>query len=87
MNHALDVDAREWIAPLDDDDEFAADHVEAMLNACRTNEWEWCFASRACSCSPATARRRDLAAAPRPRLPFGGVLLGRPAIHAPRRTA
>jgi len=43
MNHALDIAKGEWIAPLDDDDEFALDHVESMLGACRANRLEWCF--------------------------------------------
>ena len=45
MNHALDVLRGEWIAPLDDDDEFMPDHVERMLDACRSNCWEWSFAA------------------------------------------
>ena len=43
MNHALEILRGEWIAPLDDDDEFAPDHVERMLDACRAHRWEWCF--------------------------------------------
>lgn len=43
MNHALDIARGEWLAPLDDDDEFAPDHVESMLHACRANRREWCF--------------------------------------------
>jgi hypothetical protein len=43
MNHALTVARGEWIAPLDDDDEFEPDHVAAMLAACRANRWEWCY--------------------------------------------
>ena len=44
MNYALREARGEWIAPLDDDDEFAPDHVAAMLDACRTARWEWCYA-------------------------------------------
>ncbi len=33
----------EWIAPLDDDDEFAPDHVAAMLDVCREQRLEMCF--------------------------------------------
>jgi hypothetical protein len=43
MNHALDVARGEWIAPLDDDDEFTPDHVEALLDACRRERWEMAF--------------------------------------------
>lgn len=43
MNHALTIARGEWLAPVDDDDEFAPDHVESMLKACLANRWEWCF--------------------------------------------
>jgi hypothetical protein len=43
MNHALGVARGEWIAPLDDDDEFTPDHVEALLDACRRERWEMAF--------------------------------------------
>jgi hypothetical protein len=33
MNHGVEISRGEWIAPLDDDDEFTPDHVEVMLNA------------------------------------------------------
>ncbi|MBW3633525.1 MAG: glycosyltransferase [Chloroflexi bacterium] len=36
MNHALTLARGEWIAPLDDDDEFTTDHVELLLEACLT---------------------------------------------------
>lgn len=34
MNRALELARGEWIAPLDDDDEFTADHIEVLLDAC-----------------------------------------------------
>lgn len=43
MNHALDIARGEWIAPLDDDDEFTADHVEALLDACRSRSLEFAW--------------------------------------------
>lgn len=43
MNHALDIAHGEWIAPLDDDDEFTPDHVEALLDACRARELEFAW--------------------------------------------
>ncbi len=43
MNHALGVARGEWIAPLDDDDEFAPDHVATLLEACRRERWEMAF--------------------------------------------
>lgn len=33
----------EWIAPLDDDDEFTSDHIEVLLQACLSNDWEFCY--------------------------------------------
>ena len=33
MNWALKHASGEWIAPLDDDDEFTPDHIEVLLNA------------------------------------------------------
>jgi hypothetical protein len=32
VNHALEIARGAWIAPLDDDDEFTPDHVEALLS-------------------------------------------------------
>jgi glycosyltransferase involved in cell wall biosynthesis len=43
LNHALEVARGEWLAPLDDDDEFTPDHVETMLASCRRNRWEMAF--------------------------------------------
>lgn len=34
MNHGVALARGEWIAPLDDDDEFTPDHVEVLLRAC-----------------------------------------------------
>lgn len=41
MNHALQIARGEWLAPLDDDDEFTPDHVEVLLDACRTRDLEF----------------------------------------------
>ncbi|HLU38764.1 MAG TPA: glycosyltransferase, partial [Planctomycetota bacterium] len=43
MNHALQILRGEWIAPLDDDDEFTDDHVEVLLDACRTRGLEFAW--------------------------------------------
>ena len=43
MNHALGIARGEWIAPLDDDDEFTPDHVAALLDACRRGRHEMAF--------------------------------------------
>ena len=43
MNHALDIARGEWIAPLDDDDEFTPDHVEALLDECRSRSLEFVY--------------------------------------------
>jgi hypothetical protein len=42
-NRALDLARGEWIAVLDDDDEFTPDHVETMLKAATENELEFLF--------------------------------------------
>lgn len=33
----------EWIAPLDDDDEFTEDHIQTLVSACRTNGWDFAY--------------------------------------------
>ena len=43
MNHALREARGEWLAPLDDDDEFTTDHVAVMLEACRVARAEMAF--------------------------------------------
>lgn len=43
MNHALDVLRGDWVAPLDDDDEFTTDHVEVLLDACRSRGLEFAW--------------------------------------------
>jgi len=43
MNHALGEARGEWIAPLDDDDEFTPDHVATLLEACRAHRYEMVF--------------------------------------------
>jgi glycosyltransferase involved in cell wall biosynthesis len=39
-NVAIEISSGEWIAPLDDDDEFSDDHVETLLKFALENEYE-----------------------------------------------
>jgi len=43
MNRALELARGDWIAPLDDDDEFTPDHVEVLLDACRSRALEFAY--------------------------------------------
>ena len=43
MNHATQLARGEWIAPLDDDDEFSEDHLEVLVRACLENRWEFAY--------------------------------------------
>lgn len=43
MNHALQILRGDWIAPLDDDDEFTPDHVAVLLDACRTRDLDFAW--------------------------------------------
>ncbi len=43
MNHALEIMRGDWIAPLDDDDEFSEDHVEVLLAACQERNLEFAY--------------------------------------------
>jgi O-antigen/teichoic acid export membrane protein len=43
MNRALDLVRGDWIAPLDDDDEFTTDHIEVLLEACRERNLEFAY--------------------------------------------
>ena len=44
MNYAVtDMMRGEWIAPLDDDDEFTRDHVATLLEACRERELDFAY--------------------------------------------
>jgi glycosyltransferase involved in cell wall biosynthesis len=40
VNRAIELCRGEWIAPLDDDDEFTADHVETLLTEARAKKLE-----------------------------------------------
>ena len=51
-NTALDMCRGEWIAPLDDDDEFSDDHLDALLAAARDRRLEMVYAQM-------SAERRD----------------------------
>jgi glycosyltransferase involved in cell wall biosynthesis len=42
-NKALDMATGEWIAPLDDDDEFTDDHVEVLLNFALQGDYEMVY--------------------------------------------
>lgn len=46
-NAALDMCRGDWIAPLDDDDEFSDDHLETLLAAARTRRLEMVYAQMA----------------------------------------
>ena len=52
MNRALDIFQGDWIAPLDDDDEFTPDHVEALLDACRSGDLEFAYGIAEMELSP-----------------------------------
>lgn len=43
MNHGVALARGEWIAPLDDDDEFAPDHVEVLLRACLDRDLDFAW--------------------------------------------
>ena len=43
MNHALGEARGEWLAPLDDDDEFTPDHLQVMLDTCRNERAEMAY--------------------------------------------
>ncbi len=43
MNRALELAKGEWIAPLDDDDEFTPDHVEVLIEACRERNLDFAY--------------------------------------------
>jgi hypothetical protein len=43
MNRALDLARGEWVAPLDDDDEFTPDHIAVLLDACRSRDLELAY--------------------------------------------
>lgn len=40
---AIELARGEWIAPQDDDDEWTPDHVEALLDACRSRDLEFAY--------------------------------------------
>lgn len=42
-NEALRIARGRWIAWLDDDDEFSADHLEVLLAACLERRWEFAY--------------------------------------------
>lgn len=42
-NYALDCARGEWIAPLDDDDEWTPDHIEVLLSAARREQVDFVY--------------------------------------------
>ncbi len=54
MNRALQLMRGDWLAPLDDDDEFTPDHIEALLDACRTRDREFAYGIAEMETSPGT---------------------------------
>ncbi len=42
-NRTIRESRGEWMAPLDDDDEFTDDHIEVLLDACKKNCWEFVY--------------------------------------------
>lgn len=42
-NKAISISSGEWIAPLDDDDEFSHDHIEVLLNHALENNYEMVY--------------------------------------------
>jgi len=42
-NKALEICSGDWIAPLDDDDEFSEDHIEVLLNYAIENKYEMVY--------------------------------------------
>ena len=43
LNHAIELSAGDWIAPLDDDDEFSEDHLEVLLNHALEYDYEMVY--------------------------------------------
>ncbi len=43
MNHGVELARGEWIAPLDDDDEFTPDHVEVLLRECLARDLDFAW--------------------------------------------
>jgi hypothetical protein len=43
VNRALELCSGEWIAPLDDDDEFSEDHLEVLLNYTLEHDYEMVY--------------------------------------------
>jgi O-antigen/teichoic acid export membrane protein len=57
MNRALDLARGDWIAPLDDDDEFTEDHVEALLDACQSRSLDFAYGIAEMETSPGVWER------------------------------
>ena len=77
VNRALELARGEWIAPLDDDDEFMPDHVERLLDACRTHAVPFAYGVAEMEVSPGSMdARRVVAPSTRPNRPRVGHVSG-----------
>ena len=45
MNVAVALCRGDWIAPLDDDDEFLPEHIETLVKACQAHCWDFAYSS------------------------------------------
>jgi hypothetical protein len=52
VNRALELARGDWITPLDDDDEFTPDHIEVLLDACRSRRLELAYGLAAIEVEP-----------------------------------
>lgn len=51
-NFAIEWASGDWIAPLDDDDEFTPDHIEVLLNFALENDYEFVYGVTEMEISP-----------------------------------
>lgn len=51
-NVAIEMASGEWIAPLDDDDEFSEDHIETLLDYALGNDYEMVYGKVECEIKP-----------------------------------
>ncbi|HTY79202.1 MAG TPA: glycosyltransferase family 2 protein [Candidatus Bathyarchaeia archaeon] len=55
-NRALELARGQWVAPLDDDDEFSPDHLEVLLGACVRGRREFAYGVMLMEVEPGTWR-------------------------------
>ena len=60
-NKALELCRGTWIAPLDDDDVFTPDHIEALLRCAREGDLEFVYGKLKMEVSPGVWREKGLA--------------------------